>query len=162
MPRGRTTLLAGGSGSGKTVFSLQFLVHGTQDCEEPGIFVTFEETSKRIVANAESFGWKLAELRRKKLFFMDVLPMPDLVHSGNFDLNGMLAALGAKAKKMGARRIVFDSVDVILALLPDPVAKRREMYRLHDWLLSCGLTGLITLKADGDVTSACCPNIQMN
>jgi circadian clock protein KaiC len=57
LPRGRTTLLIGGPGSGKTIFALQFLVHGAQRGKEPGIFVAFEETSQRIVANAESFGW---------------------------------------------------------------------------------------------------------
>ena len=92
-------------------------------CKEPGIFVAFEETSKRIVANAESFGWKLAELRRKKLFFLDAQPTPDLVQSGNFDLSGMLAALEAQTKEMGARRIVFDALDIVLALLPDAAAK---------------------------------------
>ena len=154
LPRGRTTLLAGGPGSGKTLFALQFLVHGARDCKEPGIFVACEETSQRIVANAESFGWKLTELRRKKLFFMDAQPIPDLVQSGNFDLGGMLAALEAQTKKTGARRIVFDALDVISALLPDPAAKRREIYRLHQWLLARELTGLITLKAGGDATSA--------
>ena len=57
MPRGRTTLLVGGPGSGKTIFALQFLMHGAKNCKEPGIFVAFEETSQRIVANAASFGW---------------------------------------------------------------------------------------------------------
>ena len=154
LPRGRPTLLVGGPGSGKTIFALQFVVHGAQDCKEPGIFVAFEETSKRIVANAEGFGWKLAELQRKKLFFMDAQPMPDLVQSGDFDLGGMLAALGAQSKEMGARRIVFDALDVVLALLPDPAAKRREIYRLHEWLLASNMTGLITYKADADETSA--------
>ena len=154
LPRGRTTLLVGGPGSGKTIFALQFVVHGAQDCKEPGIFVTSEETSKRIVANAEGFGWKLAELQRKKLFFMDAQPMPDLVQSGDFDLGGMLTALEAQAKEMGARRIVFDALDVVLALLPGPAAKRREIYRLHEWLLASNMTGLITLKADADETSA--------
>src|SRR5271169_4489475 len=93
LPCGRTTLLVGGPGSGKTILSLQFLVHGARSCKEPGIFVAFEESSERIVANAESFGWKLAELRRNKLFFMDAQPMSDLVQSGDFDLSGMLAAL---------------------------------------------------------------------
>jgi circadian clock protein KaiC len=69
LPRGRTTLLVGGPGAGKTILALQFLVHGARDCKEPGIFIAFEETSQRIVANAASFGWKLAELRRKKLLF---------------------------------------------------------------------------------------------
>jgi circadian clock protein KaiC len=69
LPRGRTTVLEGGPGSGNTLFALRFLVHGAQEYDETGIFVAFEETSKRIVANAESFNWKLVELQRKKLFF---------------------------------------------------------------------------------------------
>ena len=154
LPRGRTTLLVGGPGSGKTLFALQFLVHGAQHCNEPGIFVAFEETPTRIVANAESFGWKLTELRRKKLYFMDAQPGPDLIQSGNFDLGGMLAALDAQIEKMGARRIVFDAVDVVCALLPDPAAKRREIYRLHQWLLARELSGIMTLKADGDESVA--------
>src|SRR4030095_1617138 len=68
LPTGRPTLLLGGPGSGKTLFALRFLVHGAHDCDEPGIFVAFEENSTRIVANAEVFGWKLVELQRKKLF----------------------------------------------------------------------------------------------
>ena len=154
LPRGRTTLLEGGPGSGKTLFGLRFLVHGAQECNEPGIFVAFEETSRRIVANAENFGWNLAELQRKKLFFLDAQPSPDLIQSGNFDLGGMLAALGAQARAMGARRIVFDAMDIVLALLPDAAAKRREVYRLHEWLLASELTGLITAKAGGDDASS--------
>ena len=144
----------GGPGSGKTLFALQFLAHGAQHCNEPGIFVAFEETPTRIVANAESFGWKLTELRRKKLYFLDAQPGPDLIQSGNFDLGGMLAALEAQIEKMGARRIVFDAVDVVCALLPDPAAKRREIYRLHQWLMARELSGVMTLKAGGDESSA--------
>ncbi len=155
LPCGRTTLLVGGPGSGKTILALQFLVHGAQACKEPGIFVAFEEASKRIEANAESFGWKLDELRRrKKLFFVDAQPVPDRVQSGDFDLGGMLAALEAQAREMGARRIVFDALNIVLALLPDAAAKRREIYRLHEWLLARELTGLITLQAGGDEAGA--------
>lgn len=154
LPRGRTTLLAGGPGSGKTLFTLQFLVHGARVCKEPGIFVAFEETSKRIAANAESFGWKLAQLQPKKLCFLDAQPTPDLIQSGEFDLGGMLAALEAQVRAMGARRIVFDALNIVLELLPDPAAQRREIYRLHEWLLARELTGLITLQAGGDETSA--------
>ena len=158
LPHGRTTLLVGGPGSGKTLFALRFLVHGAQDCHEPGIFVAFEESSQRIVANAQSFGWNLPELQRKKLFFLDAEPAPDLIQSGSFDLNGMLAALGHQIKIMGARRIVFDAIDVLLALLPDEATKRQEIYRLHEWLLASGLTGLITAKAGGDDVNALNPH----
>jgi len=154
LPRGRTTLLVGGPGSGKTILALQFLVRGARDGDEPGIFVAFEEASKRIVANAEGFGWQLAELRRKKLFFLDAQPLPDLIQSGSFDLGGLLAALEVKTGEMKVRRIVFDALDVVLELLPEPVQKRREMYRLHEWLLARGLTGVVTLRAGGDEASA--------
>jgi circadian clock protein KaiC len=151
LPRGRTTLLVGGSGSGKTILALQFLVNGAQQHDEPGIFVAFEETPARIVGNAETFGWSLPELQQQgRLYFMDAQPPPDLVQSGTFDLSGMLAALGAKADELGAKRIVFDALDIVLALLPDPAAQRREIYRLHAWLLARELTGIITLKADSD------------
>ncbi len=153
LPRGRTTLLGGGPGSGKTLFALRFLVYGARDCQEPGIFVAFEETSKRVIGNAAVFGWDLPALQRKQLFFLDAQPSPDLVQSGSFDLSGLLAALGAQAKTMGARRIVFDAIDVVLELLPDQAAKRREIYRLHEWLLARELTGLITAKSGGEEAS---------
>jgi circadian clock protein KaiC len=152
LPRGRTTLVVGGPGSGKTILALHFLSHGAGKCGEPGIFVAFEESAARIVSNAQGFGWGLAELRRKKLYFMDAQPLTDLVQSGDFDLGGMLAALDNKRKEMGATRIVFDALDVVLALLPDQAARTREIYRLHEWLMARGLTALITAKADADET----------
>lgn len=148
LPHDRTSLLVGGPGSGKTLFALQFLMHGARDCKEPGIFVAFEENSRRIISNTNSFNWKLDELvQRKKLYFIDAQPSPDLIQSGSFDINGMLAALSAQAKSMGAQRIVFDALDIMLSLLPDEVTKKREVYRLHEWLLANKLTGLITAKS---------------
>jgi circadian clock protein KaiC len=146
LPHGRTTLLSGGPGSGKTIFGLQFLVHGAQACREPGIFVAFEESSKRIVNNFEAFGWPLAALQRKSLFFVDAQPASELIQSGNFDLGGMLAAVSAKTRQIGAQRIVFDALDVVLSMLPDATARKREIHRLHDWLLLNHVTGLITAK----------------
>jgi circadian clock protein KaiC len=153
LPRGRTTLLSGGPGSGKTIFALQFLIHGALQCKEPGIFVAFEETPQRIVANFEGFGWDLGSLSASKLFFMDAQLASDSVQAGDFDIAGMLAALGLQAKKMGARRIVFDAMDIMLSLLPDAAAKRREIFRLHQWLLSRDLTAVITAKTGGDASS---------
>jgi circadian clock protein KaiC len=76
LPRGRTTLVVGGPGSRKTVLALLFLVHGAQCLNEPGIFVAFEKTSKRIAANAAQFGWSFASLLRKKLSVLDAQPTP--------------------------------------------------------------------------------------
>jgi circadian clock protein KaiC len=158
LPTGRTTLLEGGPGSGKTIFGLGFLVHGARNCGEPGIFVAFEETSKRVIANVEGFGWRLPELQRKEIFFLDAQPASDLIQSGSFDLSGMLAVLGAQVQAMGAKRIVFDAIDVVLAALGDEVTKRREIYRLHEWLLERGLTAIITAKVGTDEASSVHPH----
>ncbi len=125
LPRGRTALVQGGPGSGKTIFALQFLANGARHFKEPGIFVAFEETSPRIIANAESFDWGLHQLRRSQLLFVDAQPQPELAQSGDFDLCGMLAGLEAQASVQKTRRIVFDALDIVLALLPDLAARRR-------------------------------------
>jgi circadian clock protein KaiC len=157
LPRDRSTLLIGGPGSGKTIFALQCLVHGARNCGEPGIFVAFEETSERLEANFKGFGWDIGQLRKNKLFFLDAQPTHELLQSGTFDLSGMLAVIGAKVKAMGARRIVFDALDITLALLPNVATKRREIYRLHEWLLDSKLTGIITAKSGEDAASTLGP-----
>jgi circadian clock protein KaiC len=149
LPVGRTTLVMGGPGSGKTVFALQTLVNGAHHTKLSGIFVAFEESTRQIVANAATFGWDLPTLEKEKLFFLDARLLPDDVKAGEFDLVGMLALLQAKAEEIRATRIVFDGIDVLLGLLDDPVVERREIYRIREWLLQTGLTGIITQKVGG-------------
>jgi circadian clock protein KaiC len=139
----------GGPGCGKTVFALQTLVNGALRDKEASLFVAFEENTHQIIANAATFGWDLPALVRKKLFFLDAHLSPDVVKAGEFDLAGMLAVLQAKAAQLHAKRIVFDGIDVLLTLLNDPVAERRELYRIRDWLIETGLTGIITQKVGG-------------
>jgi len=151
LPQGRTTLLVGGPGSGKTIFALQFLVHGAVACNEPGIFVAFEETPERVIANFAGFGVGLAALQPQQLFFLNAQPELNFVQSGTFDMEGMLAGLTAKVKAMGARRIIFDALDMLLMLLPDGASRRREVHRIHRWLVAHQLTGLITAKEEKGV-----------
>jgi circadian clock protein KaiC len=147
LPRGRTSLVIGTAGTGKTIFALQTLVSGARQ-GELGIFVAFEEPSTQILENA-TFGWNLAELGDDQIFFMDARLSPDTVRAGEFDLAGMLATLGEKARRMRATRIAFDSLDVMLRLIDDPARQRQEVYRIHDWLSQGDLTGLITARLDG-------------
>jgi circadian clock protein KaiC len=154
IPQGRTTLLMGGPGSGKTIFASQFLVHGATRCDQPGVFVAFEESPARIGQNLQGFGWDIQGLQPRKIYFMDAQPTIDLLQSGDFDLRGMLAALGAQIKKMGARRIAFDALDIILDLLPDAASRRREVYRLHQWVLDHKLTCIVTRKIGGEDATA--------
>lgn len=154
LPRGRTTLLVGGPGCGKTVLALQTLFEGAHRFKEPGIFVAFEEPSKQIFANARSFGWDLEALRRRNLFFLDAHLARSTVVGGAFDLAAMLAGLSAKAREMGARRVVFDGVDMLLSMLDEPAAERREIHRLHEWLSANRLTGVLTAKSNEPIADS--------
>ena len=150
LPRKRTSLVMGGPGTGKTVFALQAVVSAARQRGQPGIFVAFEESISDILANAATFGWDLRALAKRALFLLDARLSPTVVQSGDFELTGMLAILAAKKRELGARWIVFDGIDVLLALLQNPSAEMREIYRLRDWLARNELTAIITAKVDGN------------
>jgi len=152
LPRNRTSLVMGGPGTGKTVFALQALVNAARERKQPGIFVAFEEGVDEIFANSATFGWRLPALAKSELFFLDARLSPTVVQSGEFELSGMLAILKAKKQDLGAGWIVFDGIDVLLALLQNPGAEMREIYRLRDWLAHNNLTAIITAKIDGDAS----------
>ena len=116
--------------------------------------MAFEERSEALFANAAAFGWRLGALSRKGLFFHNAQLSPSVVQSGEFDLSGMLAILEARKRELGARWIVFDGIDVLLALLQNPAAEMREIYRLRDWLARNALTALITTKINGEAATA--------
>ncbi len=149
VPRHRTTLLRGGPGSGKTVFALQTLVNAARLRHEPGIFVAFEESPAQISANAATFEWGVPALQGKDLFFLDANLSPEVIQSGEFDLQGMLAMLKAKKDEIGAKWIVFDGVDVLLTLLHNRLAEMREIYRIRDWLAANEMTAIVTAKFEG-------------
>lgn len=153
LPQGKTTLLLGGPGSGKTVLALQTLANGARQRDESGIFVAFEESPSEIIRHAASFGWNLSSLQKRHLFFLDARLGPDSVKAGAFDLTGLLAIVAEKAREMKADRVVFDGIDVLLTLLDDPAAERRELFRLHRWLQDNRLTGILTAKSDEESPS---------
>ena len=150
LPLGRTTLLRGGPGCGKTVFAVQSLISRARDRREPGILVAFEENADQIVANAATLGWNIPALTAKELFFLDASLSPEMVQSGDFDLARQLNVLQALIAESGAKHIVFDGIDVLLRLLDNPLAERREVYRLRDWIQRSGLTAIITQKVGAD------------
>jgi circadian clock protein KaiC len=154
-PAGRTTLVSGGPGTGKTVCGMEFLYRSAVN-GEPGIFVTFEERAEAVRKNTLTLGWDLAPLEKEDKFFLFGAHVdPQAAISGDFDVKGLLAIVEGKAKSMGARRIVIDAVDVLMRVFDDPVRERNELYALHDWLNDHEMTTILTLKtsAGGDTAS---------
>src|SRR5712671_7879479 len=71
VPRGRPTIVCGGPGCGKTMFALEFLVRGATEYNEPGVLMTFEETTDEMTKNVASLGFDLQDLSARKKLFMD-------------------------------------------------------------------------------------------
>ncbi|MEJ2726369.1 MAG: circadian clock protein KaiC [Deltaproteobacteria bacterium] len=153
-PQGRTTLVSGGPGTGKTVLGLEFLFRGAVS-GEPGIFLTFEETGASIRQNALTFGWDLPSLEQAgKFFLMEGQIDPEVVLSGDFNVKGLLATLEAKAKAMEAQRIVIDAMDILMRFFDDPKRQQNEIFSFHKWLIDHNMTALLTAKnvKDRDVS----------
>lgn len=145
LPRQGVTLVIGGVGAGKTIFAMQVLSSAARDANEPGILVAFEESAAQIRANAASFTWAAASEQAVEI--LDSQLSHSVEHDGEFDLLGLLSIVGARAKQLGARRIVFDGIDVLLDCLREPAVIRREMFRLRDWVTDNGLSAIITVKS---------------
>src|SRR5208283_2997909 len=157
LPRGRTTVVSGGPGSGKTVLGLEFLCRramaspGRAEDGTGGVFVTFEERAEAIRANAAAMGWDLAALEKSgKIAIIEArLPGEEIV-SGDFDIQGLLVIVDGHVKRIGARQVVMDALDVLLRIYDDVKHERNELSRLHDWLTDQGLTSVISVKARHD------------
>ena len=153
LPRGRTTIVGGTPGSGKTVFATQFLAHGVADRGENGVFVTFEESPDEIEANISSFGWDIRRWRAEnKLAFVDASPRDhDQMVVGDFDLGGLLARILHAAKAARAKRVVLDSITQLFDhFVSDQTAVRRELLRLASALKREGLTVLMTAERNNE------------
>jgi circadian clock protein KaiC len=147
IPKGRTTLVAGTSGSGKTIFAMQFLMGGLA-LGEAGVFVTFEETPKDIIRNMKSFGWDLQEwIDKGKFIFVDASPSDDeTIQVGDFDLGAFLARILHAIKKTKAKRVALDSISALFPRYNDQAIIRRELYRITAKLKEMSVTAILTAE----------------
>jgi circadian clock protein KaiC len=147
-PVARTSLVSGTSGTGKTLFAVQFLYNGIEYFEEAGVFVTFEETAADIIKNAVSFGWDLQKLIDDgKLFILDASPDPEGQEVvGNFDFSALIERIQYAIRKYKAKRVSIDSVTALFQQYDSASLVRREILRLVTRLKQLGVTTVITTE----------------
>ncbi|BAW96051.1 circadian clock protein KaiC [[Synechococcus] sp. NIES-970] len=148
LPSGRTTLVSGTSGTGKTLLAIQFLYHGIKHFDYPGLFVTFEESPRDIIQNAHSFGWDLQSLVDEgKLFILDASPDPDGQEVvGNFDLSALIERIQYAIRKYNARLVSIDSVTAVFQQYDAAPVVRREIFRLVARLKHLAVTSIMTTE----------------
>ncbi len=148
LPEGRTTLVSGTSGTGKTLLAIQFLYHGIKYFDYPGLFVTFEESPKDIIQNAYSFGWDLENwIEKGKLFILDASPDPDGQEVvGNFDLSALIERIQYAIRKYKAKLVSIDSVTAVFQQYDAASVVRREIFRLVARLKQLEVTSIMTTE----------------
>ena len=146
LPKGRPTLVCGGAGSGKTLVGLEFLVRGATRFNEPGVFMSFEESAEELTKNVASLGFDLNRLTASKRLFIDYVHIErsEIEETGEYDLEGLFIRLGNAIDSIGAKRVVLDTIESLFAGLPNPSILRAELRRLFRWLKKKGMTAIIT------------------
>jgi len=146
LPTGRPTLVCGGAGCGKTVFGIAFLVNGATEFGEPGVLMSFQESSRELSSNVASFGYDLPDLIRRKKLVIDYVCVErnEIEEAGRYDLEGLFIRLGHSIESIGAKRVVLDSIESLFGALPNPLILRAEISRLFRWLKGKGVTAVIT------------------
>jgi circadian clock protein KaiC len=155
LPRGRTTLVCGPAGCGKTLVAMEFVVRGITEFDEPGVFVAFEESAGDLRANVSSMGFDLARLEADGLLVIDHINVEggELEEAGEWDLDGLLLRLGAAIDAVGAKRIAIDTIEVLFGAFENTTMLRFELRRLFRWLKERGVTAVVTgERGDGTLT----------
>src|SRR6476620_8650014 len=113
LPRGRPTLVCGGSGCGKTLFGMEFLVRGIQEHGEPGVLMCFEERERDLAQNVASLGFNLPRLIAGKKLVVDQVKIEraEIAETGEYSLDGLFIRLGAAIEAVGAKRVVLDTIE---------------------------------------------------
>jgi circadian clock protein KaiC len=146
LPKGRTTLICGSAGCGKTLLSMEFLIHGATQFDEPGVFIAFEENEQDLRKNVASLGYDLNDLSDRNKLVIDYVHIErsEIEETGEYDLEGLFVRLGYAIDSIGAKRVVLDTIESIFAGLPNPSILRAELRRLFRWLKDKGVTAIVT------------------
>jgi circadian clock protein KaiC len=155
LPRGRSTLVCGPAGCGKTLLAMEFLVRGISRFDEPGVFVAFEESAEDLVANFTSLGFDLAQAEADGQLVIDHINVVrgEIEESGDWDLDGLFLRLGAAINSIGAKRIVIDTIETLFGAFSNTAILRTELHRLFGWLKDRGVTAVITGERGDGVLS---------
>lgn len=155
LPTGRPTLVCGGAGCGKTLFAMEFLVHGAEMYNEPGVFMSFEETEEELTTNVSSLGYDLEKLVAEKKLLLDHVHVErsEIEETGEYDLEGLFIRLNHALDSINAKRLVLDTIESLFSGLPNQLILRAELRRLFRWLKEKGVTVIITgEKGEGTFT----------
>ena len=155
LPQGRPTLVCGGTGCGKTLLAMEFLVRGATEQGEPGVYMSFEEKAEELTKNFASLGFDLNDLIARKKLSLDYVHIErhEIEETGEYDLEGLFVRLGYAIDSIGAKRVVLDTIETLFSGFTNEVILRAELKRMFTFLKDKGVTAVITgEQGEGSLT----------
>lgn len=145
IPQNRSTLIVGPAGSGKTLFGMQFLLHGVLN-NEPGLFIAFEESEQDLIKNLTALGFDLTDsIKKNELILQHIqLDRTNFDVSGDYNLDGLYIQIEYKIDKFKIKRIVIDTIEVLFSQFTEENIIRYELQRLFRRLAKKNVTAVIT------------------
>lgn len=158
IPRRHTVLVSGGPGTGKSTFAMQFLYNGIAKYGEPGVYLSLEERPEDLVRNFSRYGWDMDKVEILSIVPTGKLSSKDLrkgrftfktkegYREGTFSMDLVREIIGSKAREIGAKRVVLDSISALSLHLEDRFVLRQEILATVHLLKELGTTSIITTE----------------
>jgi len=154
LPVGRSILVCGGPGSGKTIFGTQFLYSGAAEYGEPGLYVSLDESPTHLKQDVASFGWNIEEFEmQKKLVILDASPIraiPGQVKIGNlnigkrdFSMLSLIEIIKTRVQEFDVKRVVIDPITTFAVQYPNAYERRNAVLDLIQAVTNLGTTNLM-------------------
>ncbi|RLC82209.1 MAG: ATPase [Chloroflexi bacterium] len=136
-------LVEGAPGTGKTTLGMQFIYHGIVACGEPGLILTFEEFPQQYYNDAANFGWDFRQMEQEGKLRV-IMTSPEVSKADLEQVGGRIERL---VQKIGAKRILVDSLSHFERLSRDPAHLRSIIYGFVNSLKREGLTAVLTRES---------------
>ena len=152
IPEGRSTLVVGKSGTGKTILALQAAAHLARTGQK-AILLAVEESPADLITTADALGFEFTEIIREgKLRVSDATRPMDgpMVVSGEYDISGLVHRVEALARETGAKAVILDSATALFSPRPPQELVRSLFFQLVHAFRRLGLTSIILAESAGD------------
>lgn len=152
LPARRTIMVVGPSGAGKTVLAMQFILYGVTGCDEPGVYMSFEEGFDELAVDFKSMGYDLNTLVSEKRMIIDhvEVPVDSSMVTGDYSLDGLLLRLASAIDAVGARRVALDGLGALFRGFANQAVIRNSLDQLFRSLKERGVTTIVTATAEDE------------
>jgi len=138
------TIISGSPGIGKSNFAMQYLYNGASQYNEPGVYITVEDTPEKVREYARAFGWDLEKYEKEGK--LEIVAQPIYSDEKQKKAEAKKETLAGTIKRLNAKRVVLDSVTLFKYLFPDEISRRVNILNFVKMVKDLGCTTILVAE----------------